>query len=151
VLCAGYWCTRPPELVWWTSPPIGKGRHTVKMLFPAGWSATLDSTYDDVGAKVCMRPQKTPAWLTWLTKSYVDEDAIAYIWVSQCGSTRLTPKALPAQGPLRKHIIMSGGVIGFGSRLSADRQEEVVVLYARHDERAFNRTYKQICNSLRIE
>lgn len=49
VLFAAYWFTRPPELVWWTSPqlctdswskePISKNGPVVHVLIPNGWEA----------------------------------------------------------------------------------------------------------------
>src|ERR1051326_4943528 len=40
VLGAAYWFTRPPELVWWRSPPIDKTGFHVCVLMPHNW--TLD-------------------------------------------------------------------------------------------------------------
>src|SRR2546423_15612985 len=37
VLGAVYWFTRPPELIWWTSPEIGMTRLHLRMLIPNGW------------------------------------------------------------------------------------------------------------------
>src|ERR1700747_1731796 len=37
VLGAAYWFTRPPELVWWTSPPLGDSRLRAHMRTPIGW------------------------------------------------------------------------------------------------------------------
>src|SRR5438477_9081361 len=34
---ATYQLTRPPELVWWTSPPIGRTELHVRILRPYGW------------------------------------------------------------------------------------------------------------------
>ena len=38
VLAIIYQLTRPPELVWWTSPPIGvAGKYRIRALVPNGW------------------------------------------------------------------------------------------------------------------
>ena len=36
-IAASYHLTRPPELVWWTSPPIDERGHRVNALVPRGW------------------------------------------------------------------------------------------------------------------
>src|SRR5258707_4280831 len=36
-LGASYWFTRPPELVWWRSPEIGKTGLRVRVLIPTNW------------------------------------------------------------------------------------------------------------------
>src|SRR5947209_3985419 len=33
-----YRLTRPPELVWWTSPPISQTRLHLRILVPVGWA-----------------------------------------------------------------------------------------------------------------
>src|SRR5262245_2027558 len=44
ILALAYYLTRPPELVWWTSPPLGKtGQHRVRVKVPTGWDMTLTS------------------------------------------------------------------------------------------------------------
>src|SRR2546425_13102866 len=37
ILGAAYLFTRTPELVWWTSPPLGDSGHHVRVLVPQGW------------------------------------------------------------------------------------------------------------------
>src|SRR5258707_1130771 len=37
VLGCAYWFTRPPELVWWRSPPIFDTQRRMRVLVPNGW------------------------------------------------------------------------------------------------------------------
>src|SRR5947208_14806305 len=37
VLGSAYWFTRPPEMIWWRSPEIGKTGLYVHLLIPSGW------------------------------------------------------------------------------------------------------------------
>src|SRR5439155_2067858 len=44
VLGAAYWFTRPPELVWYTSPPLGEAGYRLKVRVPFGWKVYPSST-----------------------------------------------------------------------------------------------------------
>src|SRR5258708_1965594 len=54
-LCAAYWFTRPPELVWWRSPPVaGSGKH-VRILVPQGWTVQGSYNYDYKNPKLSVK------------------------------------------------------------------------------------------------
>src|SRR6266852_1420016 len=69
VLGAAYWFTRPPELIWWRSAPIGKSGRHVKALIPSGWgieeesSSTIDLTGTSLLSYVAYPSDKRPAFL----------------------------------------------------------------------------------------
>src|ERR1051325_2582346 len=43
-LGATCWITRPPELVWYTSPPLGEAHYRLQVLVPNGWEPVNVST-----------------------------------------------------------------------------------------------------------
>jgi hypothetical protein len=76
-LGAAYWFTRPLELVWWRSEPIGRSGRHVSVLIPNGWAATGDPVpgYRDSGVieEITFAPQsRWPTWLSWLWQPTVD-------------------------------------------------------------------------------
>src|SRR3989442_3477742 len=63
-LGAAYWFTRPPELVWWTSPQLDEGIH-FKILIPSDMkedSGNNDGVYWFHGA------DRRPRFLQWLVR-----------------------------------------------------------------------------------
>src|ERR1043165_9164146 len=56
VLGAAYWFTRPPELVWWRSPTIGKTGLHLRALIPSGWETDAEDNISDNSAQFTFRP-----------------------------------------------------------------------------------------------
>src|SRR5258708_33826912 len=70
VLGAAYWFTRPPELVWWRGPAIGKTGIRVQVLIPQDWKldspgATIKSG-DTVAFYKFFEADHAPRMLRWL-------------------------------------------------------------------------------------
>src|SRR5262245_35010085 len=58
ILPIAYYLTRPPELVWYTTPPLGDAGHRLKVRVPYGWkllspSAAKLRTYGTVREASC--------------------------------------------------------------------------------------------------
>src|SRR6185503_10059323 len=68
---ATYHLTRPPELVWWTSPPIGSTGRRLKVLIPNGCALTVPFpptggvSYEWEG-QFLFRPNPVPRFLRWI-------------------------------------------------------------------------------------
>jgi hypothetical protein len=151
-LGAAYWFTRPPELVWWTSPSIGKTGLHARVLIPSGWELIGPAMHSD-GHKlddlyIIMRGDKRPSLLRRLLPTSSEGVAGMTVHIQEYilgtnppGGTLL----VGVDGVRRKwhHAI----------RVVADPHSSVFasVEYSRTNLPAFNRTYRQICNSLRIE
>lgn len=151
VLGAAYWFTRPPELVWWRSPPLGKTRIEVSALVPRGWLLfPVVTRPPELGAGLndfVFTPGKDlrPRLLQRLFPIRTED---AYLDIAVCTAANWKDGAganipLPPEPATRN----------FKQRLISQpaRQTVVSISYARPDGPAFNRTYRQICDSLRIE
>jgi hypothetical protein len=150
-LGATYWFTRPPELVWWRSPPIGSASRRVQVLIPNGWD----------GVRASRERWQRNNWTTQYAIFAVDrmpgflrrifprktEEASLEITVIQNGTIAVSDYKseiqridYPDSQYLAKRDIYSG-----------NEKIAVAIYYSRSELPAFNRTYRQICNSLRIE
>ncbi len=152
-IAATYYLTRPPALVWWTSPPIGNSGRHVLALIPNGWKHNAPEGgfrqhgdyrwfFGPVG--------HTPLWLRWILRRQ-DEQARLVVYIGE--DRRL----------YGSHLRLSLGAIEvFQNRIrnenqamrwieSPDSKLTAVMILHRTDERAFARTYPAVCNSLRIE
>jgi hypothetical protein len=155
VLGTVYWFTRPPELVWWTSPPIGKTAHRVTVLVPQKWK--LDSrlsTLDDQGpggpaADFVLTPiDMTPGIMRWMFRA----DAEA---ASMTVMVNRSPPGLSGSFDWQTDVgtveWRSGEHAAVRDVNSSHNKMVARITYLRTNLPAFNRTYKRICNSLRIE
>jgi hypothetical protein len=153
VVMVTYRLMRPPELVWWSSPAIGRSPIRAKVLIPIGWKIDDERsvTYHDAGtglaAYVLVPSDNRPKLIRQLFPCE-SEDAFASVEIDQPGSDPSWEQARLA-GNKR---FEEGGVLGV-IRLTktSDGKVYASVKYCRENHSAFNRTYKQICNSLRIE
>src|SRR6266852_7895174 len=71
VVGAAYWFTRPPELVWWTTPPLGPlGKNRASVLIPRHWKPGPIIASAISEEKLCaftLRPvDDRPDMLKWL-------------------------------------------------------------------------------------
>jgi hypothetical protein len=145
-LGAAYWFTRPPELVWWRSEAIGKtGRH-VHVLIPQGWSKQMEAFPAirewqewEFGAWEDRRPR----FLRWLLPDAREHGELSII---------ITPSRLLARVDSKIIRLDAASKLKANKAVTlADGQILEGVFYQRTNLPAFNRTYRQICNSLRIE
>jgi hypothetical protein len=152
-IAATYHLTRPPELVWWTSPPIGaSGRHA-KIVIPRGMDARLvngqvrDGVWWNTYSFELV--DSRPAFLRWLVQ-YRSEDREGFEFFVHVYQFK---KKVPGSGDSGKLELVTVNrapcaerwVRPPGSGISA------MVRYQRANQREFERTYAAICNSLRIE
>lgn len=154
-LFAAYWFTRPPELVWWRSPAIGSpGRH-IRVLAPPEWEmvpiANITPKPTMLAAAYRLSPaDRAPIFLRWLLPKPNLERACIVIMVRQ------SPRPM-AEWRSNGHSIDrwdgDAGVRHSATELtvSGDRQVLATINYERANLSTFNRTYKQICDSLTIE
>src|SRR5882724_12606135 len=153
-LGAAYWFTRPPELVWWRSPDIdGTGRHAI-VLIPVGWK--LEEPVD-VGRET------DGEWSAGYSLPYVDnrpafirrlfpnapENAKLEVVVSHSRSKKswhevTQPEVNDIAGPGQERTIEHRATL-------REAGIWVGIYYTRTNVPAFNRTYRRICDSLRIE
>jgi hypothetical protein len=150
VLGAAYWFTRPPELVWWTSPAIAKtGRH-VKMLIPDGWE--VDTAESDLSlengdgwmADYSISPRdKRPALLRSILPRMLEKAGLTIAVAHNVAGLHKAPD-------IETHQI-GGMQLADTYFMRKDANVWVSSTYFRTSLPAFNRTYRQICNSLRIE
>jgi hypothetical protein len=159
VLFAAYWFTRPPELVWWTSPEIANtGRH-IRVKLPDGWELEEQKFLDVktvpvyglyVRISFCARDGR-PKFLRRLFPLRTEKTAYMKVSVFAGGnSARYEGRKSPIETGIAddntgEWHYAGITVNGDGENISAD------VHYARQNLSAFKRTYKQICDSLTIE
>src|SRR5258708_40006643 len=153
VLGAAYWFTRPPELVWWRSPAISKTGLRVQVLIPQDWKldspgATIKSG-DMVVFYKFFEADHAPRMLRWLLPKPTFEHASLDVTV---GQLHWAPNATYAPVPPNIRRV-DRGITHSADRYvrTPNKQLEVGVTYSRTNLPAFNRTYRQICNSLTIE
>jgi hypothetical protein len=154
VLAVVYQLTRPQELVWWTTDSIGHAKCHFSILVPAGWevqqpyvprypgTAKLSAYYQ------LLPVDRTPKYLQWLVHPE-NEAASLFISLEQYPNEMDWPALGPTDvvGPTTPEEPWKA------KRYMRFREKRLWVsaLYSRKDKSAFNRTYKQICNSLKIE
>ena len=148
VLGTAYQLTRPPELVWWRSSDFNKTGHRVRIQIPGGWELEKQPELGD-GGEICeyvFRPiDFRPKLLRWLLPNGSESAPSASVTVANYE---------PAEVDFRGHITLERvyhGQVAFRGTVMARPPIWAVVMYLRQDEKAFNCTYKQICNSLTIE
>ena len=154
VLGLGYQLSRPPELVWWTSPALGNAKVRAKLLIPSGWYASgrlqscrlADGNW--VGGMSILPVTRVPGILRRFFPPPNRNDHLT-IWIGETkmGWEKLGSYRSPIEVDDRISLLQIAGREIHIRTLS----NSVRVEYVRSDLPAFNRTYKQICNSLTIE
>jgi hypothetical protein len=163
-LGAAYWFTRPPELVWWRSPKLALNGPHIRLLVPAGWTADDSDlkpgpsgrTILDATKVVTIEPPKRGGvrWLRWMLPAPEEYAKVELLIGLRAVRFREMPGLGPENYDGKTHIyICSDPTVHSCGRglFSSDSEWAALVAYDRSDESAFNRTYRQICNSLRIE
>ncbi len=152
VLGAANWFTRPPELVWWRSPELAGTGRRLSMLIPSGWtinqvkSRSLTSgrhkDYSFVLELVDQRPEFMRDFVAGPQRSCELEG-----YLSNERSWERESDNAPIED------VSYGKDWGYGRRFfeRPDLSTWAMIVYVRSDKRAFNRTYRQICNSITIE
>lgn len=140
VLGAAYWLTRPPELVWWRSPPLSNtGRNRISVLVPTGWDFTL-SSYDGGSGWYEVEPvDQRPRLLSRLFP-HAREKADIVVYINQTADELIVHSSPDLIQRRRSRSVHS-----------PDKRVYAFLIYTRSNLPAFNRTYRQICNSLTIE
>ena len=145
VLGTGYQLTRPQELVWWRSQAIEKtGRH-VRILIPQGWHLHFQAfPVLDEWQQWEFEPtaDSRPRFLRWLLP-HSREPGTLSITISESILVHVDSR-LRRFDSTSEHKAEK-------AEISSDGRPLEDVLYVRTNLPAFNRTYKQICNSLTIE
>lgn len=149
-LGAAYWFTRPPELVWWTSPAIGGSGFRVCGLVPGGWELKPKRTI--------LNPAKGQWFLALFEFDPVDRRPWFLQWFRRIRAERgaqsiiiLSPnsKASPADIGISRDD-SSGTPLATRTLTLGKREVQVRVTIFKSDWHAFNRTYRRICDSVRI-
>ena len=146
--------TRSPELVWWTSPEIGKSGLHVKALVPRGWEVRSSIGAGlELGGKwptyLISPVDRRPAFLRWLFRHQNEVVGLeVFVDSFRAGlperhSTEVRTIRFGSQG--RMHTATRYGTFDQARRIW------VFVSYDRTDLRGFEATYKEVCGSLRIE
>jgi hypothetical protein len=147
-LGAAYSFTRPPELVWW-SETIGDTKQRVRLLMPVNWEANAPMHHDQAGPGldyfVICPVDRRPRFLGHFL--HRPEDG-AYITVTVTPlSTKQDQNGNPA---LDTSEWAESRIAVLWKRFDKVKLGANIV-YERRDYPAFNRTYRQICDSLTIE
>jgi hypothetical protein len=146
-LGAAYWLMRPPELVWWRSPELGSSGRHVRLLLPAGWELRPAVESDPICPSFSfMAVDRLPAWIKWIGP-IKKEDTELRLNIGLC------EKFSSDWRPPSNITLSRRGGTNFARRAACswDGQIRPDIIYYRVNTRAFNRTYRRICNSLRIE
>ena len=142
-----YRLNHPPELVWWTSPALSDSGQHIRMKIPSDWKA-LDSASKPVmkngvwtnKTMILMAVDHRPSFLWNLRLG--PEYAVLIIFIN-------SPVPHPKDNISVFHSPYNHTAVH--EVTSKDGRVTVQIQYGRENVRAFNRNYKQICNSLRIE
>jgi hypothetical protein len=147
-LGAAYWFTRPPELVWWRSDTMRGFNHSVKLQVPNGWEvAAFMPAYDSeemkrFGYVLMVAVDRRPELIRRLLP---DKETECYLIVEAHDFS------FPPPSPPRPRILGPSEYCISKELVRTDLSMWVQLTYIRSDNAAFRRTYRQICNSLRIE
>jgi hypothetical protein len=154
VLGAAYWFTRPPELVWWWSPEIWDTNVRVYVLVPQGWE-------EEPSSNASISPERTWSASYKLASADRRPELIKRIFPRTQETTSLIIRVYRRSADttdmrdtgIRKTIDPRPFHASEAVRviISPDAKTDVTVEYVRSNLPAFNRTYRQICNSLRID
>src|SRR5258708_2708055 len=149
-LGVAYWFSRPPEVVWWRSPPFQKTGRRVMAFVPNGWkllelgpSEAYPRGYISSYEFKCFDGR--PALLRKLFPKETEQAelilSIEFKPFTDSNTTRFCSSPWD----------LLGFQSGHASVERHDLATAVHLEYQRQNASAFNRTYRQICNSLRIE
>jgi hypothetical protein len=153
-IAATYQLTRPPALVWWTSPPIDKASRRVAVLIPAGWEEV--ESQSDIGI-----PDNTRAFYWAPSKDRIPEILRKLLRRRPSGMGREVV-FYAVSDPLQKAVRITPIHSEQGSSVTANGYEShraflsgegtsAGVIYERSDRDIYETTHTAICNSLRIE
>ncbi len=147
-IAASIQLSRPPELVWWTSPPLGNTGQHVRVLIPYGWKSRMLPIRRDftngVASYRILPVENRPALIRWLFPRPTEDAVVgidAMLIATPTQETSLvyeTEREVFLGDPTARRSVQS-------------RNVQAVVNYFRTDKYTFDRTYAAICNSLRIE
>jgi hypothetical protein len=148
-ICLAFRTTRPPALVWWRSPEIGKNGPRLRVLIPNGWGLKPKLPLGVWEAGYELVP--TDSRPRFLRRIFPHQQETA--WVSVVVFPH--PAGKPPPPGVKLGLVRTDRSDGlhtvhsFGGARGANRWADIY--YTRTNLSAFNATYKQICNSLRIE
>jgi hypothetical protein len=152
VLGAAYLFTRRPELVWWSSPLIGKTGLRVRALLPVDYKVTVSNygsavTDSDLSLHYSfIYSDHMPRILRRILAQHPDLPRVSIlIFHSQTELPRHGEKGIYRRDELGRPHYANQIVLSHDGRTIAGLH------YERTSLPAFNGTYRQICNSLRIE
>ncbi len=151
LLGAAYWFTRPPELVWWRSPRVGKIGFRVKTPIPSGWELSPDGGGQTVNdrdwsATYLLKPVDRRPWIIRVLSPFKPEKADMRVNIGIVISTTLRMHYYDKELKRTEDHQQSGYCDGV-----FDGHTYFYIGYKRAEVAAFNRTFRQICNSLKIE
>ncbi len=141
------------ELAWSKTLPIGITGKNVRLLVPHGWKMNVPL---DKGAEIrgvlwqtySLTPVDTaPPILRWFAGGYEKRAALSIVVKSRSDGTPLSDPGfytLVVDTSAPEHVAQR-------ELVTEDKMISIRVVYSRTNLPAFNRTYRQICNSLRIE
>lgn len=145
-----YQLTRPPELEWWTSPPIGRTGLHLRMLIPNGWE--VEPGWRD-GRKLSAAPinsyaisasEREPSIVRWILRTRKDGVLGVSIPETQLDTNPWGEEMMSVTD--MRYCFRASRVAAFKNWRIAVQMD-----YYRNDRKTFNRTYKRICDSLKIE
>jgi hypothetical protein len=149
-LGAAYRFTRPPELVWWRSPEIGHSGRRVSTLIPGGWRQSQPPiapavSQEQYQAWYFFRPaEHWPGFLRRLFSLQIEVGVIEII-IDQPPTTKRDLEPEVVREDDRGMSQATRELVDVRSNIFAEIQ------FSSTNLPAFNRTYRQICNSLTIE
>jgi hypothetical protein len=150
------WLTRPPALVWWTSPPIGNTGRRMRALVPIDWErADQGLAVPPLGAeRYYFRPvDRIPKVLRWIfpyrqERAQLSFHVVPLSWVPDPNSDASTiDQYYGFRGQVHRDQVHSAHRIVMFREVGL----WLNINYYKSDKRAFDETYKAICNSPRIE
>ena len=136
-----YRLTRPPELVWWTSPLIPGTAKRVHLLIPFGWEQYAPGVLD-ISLFALQPKDRCPPYLRWLLHCPESPDFIT-----------ISTRSSDTPGWIGKDTVIELQPDEHGERAvtSTDGMVRAHLCYKRSDAHILRSTYQQVCNSLRIE
>ena len=154
-LGATYWFTRPPELVWWRSPAIRETNHYLRVLIPNGWKASWERVLDSAPGEDWLYTARftpvdsRPNWLNRMFPVRSEDKALLAASFERDGTEK---EFTYHEDGLEERVYDGTTVHNVRRRMQAGAPSlHAIVYYDRENLPAFNRTYRQICNSLTIE
>jgi hypothetical protein len=138
--------TRPPELVWWTSPAIGNTGNRIRVLVPRGWDdKVISAPSNGWRLDYWIGPvDHRPVPIRWLLPDSHNREW-AYLRIRSGETEANNERGARTQRIRREGLDADASVTATGVNLQA------FLLYHRSDSYGFDHTVAPICNSLRIE